>query len=226
MEIVPAFAKKVLMKTDALTRKLYLNYRRAGQEAGYWGHYFLRELKKHGGLEVARRILVKKTSAGETKGFLALAEAGRQDLSVEAIVLSPRFRRQFTSEELATAERRLKRFPPSPYPDELPDGRRYSSGAVARVLVNRYERSPKARAACLAKHGRKCIVCRLALGQRYGHIGKGFIHVHHLKPLSATKRSYRLDPATDLVPVCPNCHAMLHRRNPPFTVNELRARLK
>lgn len=213
-------------RTDALTQALYSNYQRAGREVGYWGAYFLRELKKHGGLTVARRILAKHTHTGQTKGFLALAEAGRQDLSVEAVVLSRRFRRQFTPKELAVAEERLRRFPPSPYPDELPDRRGYRTGAVARVLVNRYERNPEARAACLAKHGRRCMVCKLALGQRYGDIGKDFIHVHHLKPLGTTKRSYRLDPATDLVPVCPNCHAMLHRQNPPFTVDELRARLR
>ncbi|HCO7574031.1 HNH endonuclease [Escherichia fergusonii] len=26
-----------------------------------------------------------------------------------------------------------------------------------------------------------------------------------------------------LPPVCPNCHAMLHRRKPPFTLEELKA---
>lgn len=57
----------------------------------------------------------------------------------------------------------------------------------------------------------------------YGDIAEGFIHMHHLVPLSAVKEDYLLDPVNDLLPVCPNCHAMLHRRKPPFTPEELKA---
>ena len=57
----------------------------------------------------------------------------------------------------------------------------------------------------------------------YGDIAEGFIHVHHLVPLSAIKEDYQLDPVNDLLPVYPNCHAMLHRRKPPFTPEELKA---
>jgi 5-methylcytosine-specific restriction protein A len=57
----------------------------------------------------------------------------------------------------------------------------------------------------------------------YGEIGKGFIHVHHKKPLAACRGSYQLDPEKDLVPVCPNCHAMLHTSDPPLSVEELKS---
>ncbi|MBU3680073.1 MAG: hypothetical protein FGM32_10790 [Candidatus Kapabacteria bacterium] len=56
----------------------------------------------------------------------------------------------------------------------------------------------------------------------YGPIGRGFIHVHHRRPISAAGGSYSINPSTDLVPVCPNCHSMMHRRTPPYTVEELR----
>src|SRR5687767_10743109 len=101
------------MQNDELTQILYENYQRSGREVGYWAAYFLRALKKHGGLVLAKRILSNTTKAGETKGFLALADAGRPDLSLEAVVLSPEFRNLFTEQELAVAEQRLKRFPPS-----------------------------------------------------------------------------------------------------------------
>jgi len=44
----------------------------------------------------------------------------------------------------------------------------------------------------------------------YGNIGKGYIQVHHLNPLGLrdTSELTRLD---DLMIVCANCHAMLHR---------------
>ena len=45
----------------------------------------------------------------------------------------------------------------------------------------------------------------------YGELGKGFIHVHHIVPISMIGKEYKIDPIKDLVPVCPNCHAMLHR---------------
>ncbi|MHC7993856.1 HNH endonuclease, partial [Klebsiella pneumoniae] len=78
----------------------------------------------------------------------------------------------------------------------------------------------------LRLHGCRCQVCGLDMASRYGEIGQGFIHIHHLIPLSGIKQDYRLNPETDLIPVCPNCHAMLHRRDPPFTPEELKARLR
>lgn len=62
--------------------------------------------------------------------------------------------------------------------------------------------------------------------KQYGNIGKGFIHVHHLVPLSAIKQDYQLNPNTDLIPVCPNCHAMLHRTHPPLTPQALQRLLQ
>jgi 5-methylcytosine-specific restriction protein A len=60
----------------------------------------------------------------------------------------------------------------------------------------------------------------------YGEIGKGFIHVHHLKPVSEINGEYEVDPIEHLVPVCPNCHAMLHSQHPPLTIEELKKQLR
>ena len=53
-----------------------------------------------------------------------------------------------------------------------------------------------------------------------------FIHVNHLTQVSDKKQEYKVNPIADLRPVCPNCHAMLHKDNPPVTIEELKARLK
>jgi 5-methylcytosine-specific restriction protein A len=111
------------------------------------------------------------------------------------------------------------------WPDDLPQGQTYFEGLAQHVYVNRYERSVEARIACIAHHGCICQVCRLDFGARYGALGAGFIHVHHVRPVSSIGGVYRVDPVVDLVPVCPNCHAMLHRHNPPLTVEGLRALL-
>lgn len=95
-------------------------------------------------------------------------------------------------------------------------------GAVTRMEVNRYERNHLNRATCLQIHGHGCKVCGMSFDSVYGEIGQGFIHVHHTTPVSELGDSYRVNPITDLVPVCPNCHAMLHKRNPPLSINELR----
>jgi len=92
--------------------------------------------------------------------------------------------------------------------------------------VNRYERDARARSECLRKQGKCCKVCNLRFEDRYGQIGEGFIHVHHVKPLAGLRMEYKLSPRTDLVPVCPNCHAMLHKREPPFSIYELKERLE
>ncbi len=224
------------MKKDALTKALYTAYQQTGRELHYWAGYFLRALKAHGGLGVAKSILAKRGKGSLTKGFLNLVDAGRPELSVEWIVLLPEFRGKFSDEELRIAEERIRRsFKTRPpiavkasiiYPDEIPEGWGYKEGAVARVLVNRYERDPRARDACLKKHGRRCMVCTLRFKDRYGKIGEDFIHVHHIKPLGTVRKEYKLDPEKDLVPVCPNCHAMLHKKEPPLFVHELQKLLR
>lgn len=98
----------------------------------------------------------------------------------------------------------------------------YIEGASLTVKVNRFERSQKAREACISHHGESCKVCGLNFAQRYGSLGAGFIHVHHIVPVSEICKQYEVDPVTDLVPVCPNCHAMLHRKTPPMTVEQLK----
>lgn len=95
-------------------------------------------------------------------------------------------------------------------------------GTKRNRLVTTYERNPKAREECLMYHGTTCQICELSFEKQYGLIGKGFIHVHHAVPVSEIKQEYEVDPVNDLFPVCPNCHAMLHRRTPPYTIAELK----
>ena len=94
-------------------------------------------------------------------------------------------------------------------------------GAVTRAVVNRYERSPVNRALCLEANGTVCRVCGFDFGKTYGLLGRGFIEVHHVLPVSRMAHDYVVDPVVDLVPLCSNCHSMAHRREEPFTVEEL-----
>lgn len=96
---------------------------------------------------------------------------------------------------------------------------------LTRVFVNRYERSAKARALCLAHHGMKCACCEVLLADVYGSQATELIHVHHLTPLSSIAKGAKIDPVEDLRPVCPNCHCVIHTRIEPFTIEEVRAML-
>ena len=71
-------------------------------------------------------------------------------------------------------------------------------------------------------YGYDCAVCDFNFGELFRELGEGFIHVHHLKPLAEIGDEYYLDPIKDLRPVCPNCHAMLHRKRPPLSIEELK----
>lgn len=110
------------------------------------------------------------------------------------------------------------------FPDEITD-ESYFEGSVKSVVVNAYERNPKARAACLAHYGNSCYVCGFNFGEAYGSIGNGFIHVHHLIEISSIGKKYSVDPIKDLRPLCPNCHAMVHTQKPAISPEELKGRM-
>lgn len=109
-------------------------------------------------------------------------------------------------------------------PGELPlMDKLFVEGAVQTVRVDRFERSAAARDACIALHGDSCACCDMSFAQVYGHIAAGFIHVHHRRPLHEVKAQHEVDPARDLVPVCPSCHAVIHMRDPALSIEEVRA---
>lgn len=108
------------------------------------------------------------------------------------------------------------------YPDELPNPETLFEGVKKKVIVNSYERNKVAREKCIEHYGAKCIICNFNFSDIYGEIGAGFIHVHHLTQLSNIGKGYEVNPIKDLCPVCPNCHAMLHKKNPPYTLEEIK----
>lgn len=101
----------------------------------------------------------------------------------------------------------------------------FLEGAPNQVTLTRYERNPYARQACLQHYGYGCVVCHFDFEKTYGSLGKEFIHVHHLTQVAHIGQEYTVDPVKDLRPVCPNCHAMLHRTKAGLSIEELRARL-
>lgn len=102
----------------------------------------------------------------------------------------------------------------------------YTEGTPNQVVVTKYERSPYARKKCLEFHGYSCVVCGFNFQRFYGDVGKDFIHVHHLIKVSSIGQTYDVDPINDLRPVCPNCHAIIHKRKIAFTIDEVKEFIK
>jgi 5-methylcytosine-specific restriction protein A len=107
-------------------------------------------------------------------------------------------------------------------PEEVADDEAIYEVAVHQISVNAYERNPEARRKCLTHYGTNRSVCGFDFGKVYGDVGLEFIHVHHLRPLSEVCGEYKIDPIGDLRPVCPNCHAIIHRRQPSYTLDEVK----
>ncbi|WP_335479085.1 HNH endonuclease [Gottfriedia acidiceleris] len=103
----------------------------------------------------------------------------------------------------------------------------YKDGEAKEYYGNRYERKAINRLRAIEFHGTTCKVCKFNFEDVYGEHGKDFIEVHHLKPLSTLDEAVEIDPENDLVPVCSNCHRMLHRkREKVLTIEELKSLLR
>jgi predicted HNH restriction endonuclease len=96
-----------------------------------------------------------------------------------------------------------------------------------------YERSSQLRNLAVEKYtigGRiKCSVCCFDFEDFYGEYGKYFIEIHHQKPVfMLNEREYKqtLEAAlVNVVPVCSNCHRMVHKTKIPLTIEEMKAKI-
>jgi 5-methylcytosine-specific restriction protein A len=99
----------------------------------------------------------------------------------------------------------------------------YTEGTPNQVVITKYERNPYARKVCIDHYGLTCFVCKFNFEEKYGSLGNGFIHVHHLKQVADIGKEHKINPTEDLRPVCPNCHAMIHKRKQPLSIEYLKA---
>ena len=98
-------------------------------------------------------------------------------------------------------------------------------GSRIQVSVNGYERNRHNRERAIAFHGDSCLACEMRMADIYGVIAEGFIHIHHVRSL-ATAGEYTPDIETELIPLCPNCHSVVHLTDPPMPLEELKQRIE
>ncbi len=87
----------------AFSETMFDVYRRSKDEAKYNPARFLQMLNEHGGVETARRLLPTMS-----EGFAELWKRKRLDLTVEYVVLQPRWESLFSEPERAIARQRLR----------------------------------------------------------------------------------------------------------------------
>lgn len=111
--------------------------------------------------------------------------------------------------------------PYAPYEDSHTSN--VTEGRKVAFYTTKYERSKINRDKALKIHGYSCCICNINFKESYGEIGEGFIHIHHVKPLYELDSEVVIDPINDLVPVCPNCHAIIHRKkNNVLSIEEMK----
>ena len=106
--------------------------------------------------------------------------------------------------------------------DKLSIQSQFPEGSTRLASVTVYERNPEARRECLEHYGYDCCVCGFNFEKVYGEQGAGFIHVHHLKQMAKRKKEYKVKPISDLRPICPNCHAMIHKGSKMLRIEDLK----
>lgn len=88
----------------------------------------------------------------------------------------------------------------------------YFEGERRQYFANYYERDRNLRADAVFYHGTICQICGFDFEKVYGKHGEGYIEIHHIHPISNYKEPTKVDPIKDLIPICSNCHRMIHRR--------------
>ena len=105
--------------------------------------------------------------------------------------------------------------------DEEEEEKHRLEGRITEAKVLRRQRNQKARQQCLEASGYKCYICGFNFEETYGEIGKGFLEVHHIKPLATYDDEHPI-PQSELCALCSNCHSMVHRKKEVLDVEELK----
>lgn len=102
---------------------------------------------------------------------------------------------------------------------EVNEGERYTSEAKFRARNRALIEAKK------ANSDYRCEICEMKFKEVYGDIGDEFIIAHHVNPIGNRKKASKTT-LDDIALVCSNCHDMLHRKDPPFGINQLRNIIK
>ena len=114
--------------------------------------------------------------------------------------------------------------PSTQHGPQKPKEREMTEGEKKHVEFEIAHRNPKLRQACLDKYGYQCQCCGMDFASMDGdELGANFIEVHHLQMISTYDENRPEDYIENLVPLCSNCHSMIHHgKQGPLSLRELR----
>jgi len=185
------------------------------------GKLFTRTTNAYGTDYYLKKIHLESGQAGLQNALISLSQ--HIDYYEDKSGASVKKRREIYDKYLKLLDNKPEQ---TVYPDEVDQSIKYSEGKTKTVLVNSYERNPVARQKCIDHYGVVCQVCSFDFENVYGEIGNLFIHVHHKIDIASIGNEYSVDPINDLIPVCPNCHSMLHKKKPAYSIDELKLMMK
>ena len=102
----------------------------------------------------------------------------------------------------------------------------YEEGLRYQAERSFFQRNPQLVRQAKELYGCVCQVCRFDFAKTYGVLGQDFAEVHHLNPLSERPpeewtAAVRTN-VTEVAVLCSNCHRMVHRQRPAFSIEQLR----
>ena len=116
--------------------------------------------------------------------------------------------------------------------DSYNDEQKYFEGKINSKVKNIFtiKRNAFARIKCLEYHfpdnkNYKCVLCGFDFVKQYGSYGEKFIEVHHLEShttKSKSKGEHEIDPIKELIPICSNCHSIIHREKPAVSIERMK----
>jgi hypothetical protein len=114
----------------------------------------------------------------------------------------------------------------SPWPDAesaLPDAATGTEAKRYRWHLRAEGRNQRVVQEAKRLQGYRCAVCEVDYRERYGKLGERCVDAHHRVPFADLDEGpSAVDPRTDFVIVCSNCHRMLHAEAPPLSIDRLR----
>lgn len=193
----------------------------------------VRNLKSHDTLENLGYAIYNERQQGERSGSFTLTQSGKIFLDENMNVVNYLLNNDFNAEDLKEAfdtvyENRDR----ASCIETFDENTTINEGTQSIIQTNVYKRSKKLREEAIRyytiNNKIKCRICCFNFEDFYGEYGRGFIEIHHQKPIFQFNGDDTEQTITEalrnVIPVCSNCHRMIHRRREnPLTLEEIRS---
>lgn len=191
----------------------------------------VRNLKSHNTLTNLNYAVYTDRIQGEPSGRFTITNNGKQYLDSNMDIVDYLLNNTFSSEDLKESFEIVYNREPSRKIELFDENSTVTEGTQAIVQTKVYKRSNKLREKAIQFYTVdsriKCQACCFDFEDFYGEYGRNFIEIHHRKPVfqfDGDDIEKTINKALEnVIPVCSNCHRMIHRRREnPLSLEELK----